>query len=83
MIVLIVQNLYTIAGNRSKDSLTIHTNHSHIMVQLPHALGKENIRVNGLMCYDYLKTNGLMCYDYLKTNGLLDPTYSFWDVRLG
>ena len=46
--------------NGSEDSLTIHINWLHVIVQLPHALGKGNITgrktikahsVNGLMCY--------------------------------
>ena len=43
MIVLNVWNLSTNKGNGSKDSLSLYTNWPHVIVQLPHALGKGNI----------------------------------------
>ena len=43
MIVLNVWNLSTMKGNGSEDSLTVYTNWLHVIVQLPHALGKGKL----------------------------------------
>ena len=43
MIVLNVCSISTMRENGSEDLLTIHINWLHVIVQLPHALGKGNI----------------------------------------
>ena len=65
--------------NGPKDSLTIHTNQPHVIVQLPHVLGNGSItgREKRLHC----EWPNVLWHP--KTDGLLDSTDSFWDVRCG